>query len=383
MADKRNSRKSSAAHSFGFDPEESRHHFVVGIPRGNAEEVSISEHFDWDDAAGSTPMTLGERVEGQIRVILARPKWDAIAHEVRAEVNQRLKKMGRSAGAWRAGPNLVRRELGKELVMLAWAVEDADPRLIPDALAKWKGLYPEERWWLYTQTAAATGHGVNDRGRGWRRKDKAIPQTRLLAELIQAQPGVQGRFLDPDAVSPTIRKKLSAEERHELQKMVFKRMPYSEKLRYCCRPEQIEGPSAEAWGRINAHLGTHADSLPELVADLGERRFGHRPRVGDSFCGAGSVPFEAARLGCDAYGSDLSPVAALLTWAALHIVGGGESVAQQVKENSRRFSTQWTGRARTGKSSIMKTDGGRMPISIAWRSGTLNPAGWYPWPHPG
>ena len=142
---------------------------MVAIPRGNVEEVSISEHFDWDDAAGSTPMTLGERVEGQIRVILARPKWDAIAHEVRAEFNQRLKKMGRSAGAWRAGPNLVRRELGKELVMLAWAVEDADPRLIPDALANWKGLYPEERWWLYTQTAAATGHGVNDRGRGWRR----------------------------------------------------------------------------------------------------------------------------------------------------------------------------------------------------------------------
>ena len=28
---------------------------------------------------------------------------------------------------------------------------------------------PEERWWLYTQTAAATGHGINDRGRGWRK----------------------------------------------------------------------------------------------------------------------------------------------------------------------------------------------------------------------
>ncbi|PIP40031.1 MAG: hypothetical protein COX19_06575, partial [Desulfobacterales bacterium CG23_combo_of_CG06-09_8_20_14_all_51_8] len=30
-------------------------------------------------------------------------------------------------------------------------------------------LFPEERWWLYTQTAAATGHGVQDRGKGWRK----------------------------------------------------------------------------------------------------------------------------------------------------------------------------------------------------------------------
>ena len=64
---------------------------------------------------------------------------------------------------------------------------------------------------------------------------------------------------------------------------------------------------------------------------LGERRFGRTPRVGDAFCGGGSVPFEAARLGCDAFGSDLNPVAALLTWGALNIVGGGEEVAERVR----------------------------------------------------
>ena len=93
-------------------------------------------------------------------------------------------------------------------------------------------------------------------------------------------------------------------------------MNYDEKLECCDRPEQIDGPSERAWTDINAHLGTHAASLPDLVRELGERRFGHVPRVGDAFCGGGSVPFEAARIGCDAYGSDLNPVAALLTWAA-------------------------------------------------------------------
>jgi putative DNA methylase len=36
--------------------------------------------------------------------------------------------------------------------------------------------------------------------------------------------------------------------------------------------------------------------------------------------------------GCETYGSDLNPVAALLTWAALNIVGGGPEVAAEVKE---------------------------------------------------
>ena len=168
----------------------------------------------------------------------------------------------------------------------------------------------------------------------WRRKNKSIPQKRLFEELDEMPPSIRQRFLDPDAPShePRLRRKLSREEKAELQRLVFWRMPYSEKLKYCCRPEQIDGPSNEAWDEVNAHLGTNAESLPELVEELGRRRFGHRPRVGDSFCGAGSVPFEAARLGCDAYGSDLSPVAALLTWAALNIVGGGEDLAGQVKK---------------------------------------------------
>lgn len=155
--------------SFGFDPEESAHHFRVNLSRGGNANIEISEHITWDEAIGSSEISYGTRQDGQIRVMLARPKWDAIADEVRVVFNQRLKQTGRRSGNWRPGPNIVRRELGKELVLLAWAIEDADPGLIPDAVANWKGLVPEERWWLYTQTAAATGHGTADKGKGWRR----------------------------------------------------------------------------------------------------------------------------------------------------------------------------------------------------------------------
>lgn len=156
-------------YAFGFVPLESCHHFLVQIPGGANQSVNISEHLTWDERTGSSPVTTGLAADGQIRVLLPRPKWDAIADAVRQEFNRRLKSEGRHAGQWRTGPNLLRRDLGKELVLLAWAIEDADPALTSNAIANWLGLFPEERWWLYTQTAAATGHGINGRNRGWRK----------------------------------------------------------------------------------------------------------------------------------------------------------------------------------------------------------------------
>lgn len=174
----------------------------------------------------------------------------------------------------------------------------------------------------------------------WRRKSKAIPGQRLLEVLLALPQSVQNRFLDPTAPpdAPRLRHFWPSEkgEREELQRLIFERLSYAEKLIYCDRPEQIDGPEPEAWEEINAHLGTQAASLTELVQALGRWRFGHIPRVGDAFCGGGSIPFETARLGCEAYGSDLNPVAALLTWASLNIVGGGAEVAEAVAEAQQR-----------------------------------------------
>ncbi|PSQ79069.1 MAG: hypothetical protein BRD37_01380 [Bacteroidetes bacterium QH_8_67_23] len=155
----------------------------------------------------------------------------------------------------------------------------------------------------------------------------------------------QERFFDTEAIAGgkmhhhAIKDAVSDSKKatkREIQRRAFSRLSYDEKLGHVFRPEEIEGPTDEAWDEINAHLGTDASSLPELVRALGERRFGHPPRVGDAFCGGGSVPFEAARLGFDAYGADLNPVAALLTWASLNIVGGGEETAERVREAQER-----------------------------------------------
>ena len=167
-----------------------------------------------------------------------------------------------------------------------------------------------------------------------RRKSANIPVTELFRRM---PPADREGYFEPGSTAEKAKLKrgLSKTEKEALQRRVFLSLSYDERLEYCDRPEQIDGPLPESWAVINAHLGTDALSLPELVAELGKRRFGHVPRVGDSFCGGGSIPFEAARLGCDAYGSDLNPVAAMLTWASLNIIGGGEDVAKEVQRAQR------------------------------------------------
>ena len=165
----------------------------------------------------------------------------------------------------------------------------------------------------------------------WRRKSHKIPLKDVYGLLSPAE-RLQWFADAADSSRPKLKPGMNAADKERLQRIVFDRMGYDEKLKWCVRPEHLDGPSPEAWRGINQHLGTAAASLPELVQELGERRFGHAPRVGDAFCGGGSVPFEAARLGCEAYGSDLNPVAALLTWGALNIVGGGEKVAESVRQ---------------------------------------------------
>lgn len=101
---------------------------------------------------------------------------------------------------------------------------------------------------------------------------------------------------------------------------------YEEKASLCKRPEEVDQDwlYAPVWPVVNrhyAHLGVNAHSFAQLVEQLGVLRYGHRPRVGDTFSGGGSIPFEAARLGCDAYASDLNPIACMLTWGALNVIG--------------------------------------------------------------
>ncbi len=99
-------------------------------------------------------------------------------------------------------------------------------------------------------------------------------------------------------------------------------LSYRELAATAMRPEEVnESLYDHVWKIVNEHLGTSAVNILELTEQLGLMRFGRRPIVSDTFCGSGQIPFEAARVGCDVYASDLNPVACMLTWGAFNIVG--------------------------------------------------------------
>lgn len=131
------------------------------------------------------------------------------------------------------------------------------------------------------------------------------------------------------------------EARAELCRRTFEAMPFGHKVWVCERAENVERISdpedpfrAGVWDMVALRLGTMARTIPDLVAELGVARFGRRPIVCDPFSGGGSIPFEAARVGCDVVASDINPVACTLTWGALNVIGAAP------EERARRLAEQ-------------------------------------------
>ena len=134
------------------------------------------------------------------------------------------------------------------------------------------------------------------------------------------------------------REDISELERRQLEAQMLPKSPYRERVGEANRPEEVaDTVHNHIWEAVNAHLGTSVKSFPDLVEQLGVMRFGHRPRVADTFCGSGQIPFEAARLGCDVYASDLNPVACMLTWGAFHIVGGSAESRAEFELQQQRL----------------------------------------------
>lgn len=150
---------------FGFDPDDAEHHFVVDLPSAGAKDVvRIYERFAWNkEELASLPLPFGD-----LKATLDPALWAHIAPTVARAFNARLKTDGRPTGRWRAGRTPVERLLGKELVLLVWAVDGNDVGSARRALHNWQALTHEERWWLYTMTNA-TSRGPEDNKYWWRR----------------------------------------------------------------------------------------------------------------------------------------------------------------------------------------------------------------------
>ena len=179
----------------GFLPDEARHGFLINVPKGTAgsDSILISEHRGNDldhmgvfETAGISPS------DPSLRVIIDRTRWLALAPSFWEEANRRLQANGLPPAKFQknpAKPVPVHPSLGKELCILCWAVEEATPDDIPNALHNWEALAPEERWWLYTMTVATTGQAMQ-KGIGWRK---------ALRAAIADNPFIKGEGMSPRA----------------------------------------------------------------------------------------------------------------------------------------------------------------------------------------
>ena len=179
----------------GFLPEEARHGFLIGIPKGKGtgDIICITEHRGEElDQLGNRTVAAPSLGDASLRVVIDRTRWLALAPAFWDEANRRLRANGLPTQKFHknpAKPVPVHPSLGKELCILCWAVEEASPDDIPNALRNWEALVPEERWWLYTMTIATTGQAMQ-KGIGWRK---------ALRAALADNPFVKGEGLSPKA----------------------------------------------------------------------------------------------------------------------------------------------------------------------------------------
>jgi len=139
----------------------------------------------------------------------------------------------------------------------------------------------------------------------WARRPLAACRAVLFAQLVDDPSGWPDRF-------PTEAEQDA--ERRRLHKVIEAMVPWE-----ASNDERIIGAAryeiarSVAWG-----LGEEppARDDPAAILDYLQTK---APPVYDPFCGGGSIPLEAQRLGLRAYGSDLNPVAVLISKALVEI----------------------------------------------------------------
>jgi putative DNA methylase len=139
----------------------------------------------------------------------------------------------------------------------------------------------------------------------WARRPLAACRAVLFAQLVDDPSSWPERF-------PTAEDQ--KQERDRLHRIIEAMVPWEASTNeYILNNARWEIARSVAWG-----LGEEppAKSDPQAVlAYLQEKA----PPVYDPFCGGGSIPLEAQRLGLRAYGSDLNPVAVLISKALVEI----------------------------------------------------------------
>lgn len=143
----------------------------------------------------------------------------------------------------------------------------------------------------------------------WARRPLAACRAVIFGQLVDDPSGWPNRFKTKEAQDG---------ERERLHGVIAKMVEWpkstpTDRARWdrALDAARCEIARSLAWGRGEEPPRARADVLAYLAE--------HAPPVYDPFCGGGSIPLEAQRLGLRAYGSDLNPVPVLISKALVEI----------------------------------------------------------------
>jgi putative DNA methylase len=193
----------------------------------------------------------------------------------------------------------------------------------------------------------------------WARRPLAACRAVLFAQLVDDPSAWPDRFPDEAAQEA---------ERKRLHRVIERLVPWEASTDEAILNEaRFEIARSVAWG-----LGEEPPPPdPRAVLDYLQAK---APPVYDPFCGGGSIPLEAQRLGLRAYGSDLNPVAVLISKALVEIPPkfAGRPPVNPVSRREGAHGA-WQGRGAQGLAEDVRHYGAWMRAEAERRIGHLYP----------
>ena len=166
----------------------------------------------------------------------------------------------------------------------------------------------------------------------WARRPLAACRAVLFAQLVDDPSCWPERFPTPEAQTA---------ERDRLHEVIKRLVPWE--------ASHDDAILDEARWEIARSVAWRRGEDPPPSSDPSAVRaylLAHAPPVYDPFCGGGSIPLEAQRLGLRSFGSDLNPVAVLISKALMEIppkFDGQRPVNPQARTRADLVHGGWTG----------------------------------------
>ena len=193
----------------------------------------------------------------------------------------------------------------------------------------------------------------------WARRPLAACRAILFGQLVDDPGSVPEEFPD-EAAQEKERQRLF----RIIEELVKWKNSNNERVIYAARRE-IARSVARA----------RKETPPKTNAEIDTYIFENAPPVLDPFCGGGSIPLEAKRLGLRAYASDLNPVAVLITKALIEIPPKFAGLQPANPEAKAKLASggMWSGKGAQGLAEDVRYYGQWMREEAVKRIGHLYP----------